>query len=101
MYELILNGAVRRYPDRREVCEDNAKGKREYRSRTLDMRRRQHDLCGLCWRWMAEEETTFEHDRPRGAGGGFRDDRIVDDDGQMMNCAAHKLCNHAKGSRRP
>jgi hypothetical protein len=31
-YELILNGAVRKYPDGREVCEPNAQGTREYAS---------------------------------------------------------------------
>lgn len=97
---LILDGAVRKFPDGREVCLKSADGKREYRNRTLDMRTRQHSLCGLCGHWMTEEETTFEHDIPRGFNGAWRDDRIVNDKGQMMNCAAHKLCNGAKGSRR-
>ena len=29
-YELICNGAVRKYPDGREVCEDSLAGRREY-----------------------------------------------------------------------
>jgi hypothetical protein len=59
---------------------------------------RQQGLCILCGRGMDEEDATFEHERSRGGGGAFRDDRIVDDQGHMMNGAAHGRCNSDKGS---
>lgn len=93
---------VRIFPDGREVCLENAEGKRLYRRRTLAMRDRQLEICRLCGLWMHEDETTFDHGIPRGMGGGFTDDRIdiVDEEGNFINTAAHMKCNGAKGSKR-
>lgn len=87
------------YPDGREVCRENQEGRRIYKQRTMAMRERQGELCCLCGLWMHPDDTTFEHERSRGMGGAFRDDRS-EVDGVRVNGAAHELCNGQKGSRR-
>jgi len=49
---------------------------------------------------MSVEQATFEHSAGRGFNSSHRDDRIVDEEGNEMNGAAHWDCNGAKGSRR-
>lgn len=95
-FELILNGAVRRYPDGREVCQDNPQGRREYSRRVEKMVRRQNFICCLCPDRLYFADATFEHQRRRGMGAAFRDDRI-EKDGQDWNGAAHWICNSEKG----
>ena len=90
-------GAVVIYPGGREVCQDNAAGRRAYYLRTRHMAERQNQLCALCGKFMCD--VTFEHQEGRGMGSGFRDDRI-EIDGKWFNAAAHSLCNRVKGSRR-
>lgn len=99
-YTLILDGAVRVYPDGREVCQDNAAGRREYDRRIQVMCQRQNFRCCLCPERIHPPSATFEHERLRGAGGAFRDDRILDANGEECNGAAHWKCNRIKGSRR-
>jgi hypothetical protein len=79
-----------------------------------DMRDRQHCICCLyghipqCPGKLNRDDTTFDHETPRGYGGGERDDRIEIEikqpDGTVkvkwQNGAAHSLCNFRKGSRR-
>lgn len=87
------------YDGGRQICSPTAAGCREYRRRTLLMRTRQGNLCRWCGYWMAEDETTFDHDRRRGAG--RQDDRIevpVRVHMRRINGAVHKLCNAARGS---
>lgn len=88
----------------REVCQDTAEGNREYKRRTMEMRTRQRNICPVCTRFMHEDDTTFDHEIPRGHGGGSRDDRIwiVDEEGNMMprNFATHGWCNSERGSKR-
>jgi hypothetical protein len=94
-------GAVHTYPDGREVCQQQTKaGADEYRLRRMLMRDRQRCLCAICGLYMTEQLTTFDHERGRGNGGAWRDDRILDDNGAWMNAAAHYACNTEKGSRR-
>jgi len=76
----------------------NASDMHEYRSLTLAMRERQNERCCLCGDWMSEESTTFEHQRSRGHGGAFRDDRI-EIQGVRVNGASHALCNFQRGSK--
>jgi hypothetical protein len=95
-FELLCNGAVRRYPDGREVCQDNAAGWREYKRRVQVMVQRQRYRCCLCKRRLSASDATFEHQRRRGMHAAFRDDRIAKD-GQEWNGAAHWVCNHEKG----
>jgi hypothetical protein len=90
--------------DGREVCNDlTAAGRREYRTRTLEMRLRQRSICCMyrycptCPGYLPEGEATFEHEMGRTAG--HRDDRI-EVDGKWINGAAHSLCNQWKGSRK-
>lgn len=97
-YALILDGAVRRYHDGREMCCDTAKGKREYSRRVEAMALRQHGVCGLGTHLL--RNPTFEHTDGRGMGAGHRDDRIVDSEGNPKNCAACYDCNARKGSKR-
>ena len=95
-YELILNGAVRRYPDGREVCTETSAGYREYQRRLEKMLARQNHKCCLCGKRLSRHDATFEHQRRRGIGGGFRDDRI-EKDGLSWNGAAHWICNRERG----
>lgn len=107
-YELSPDGAFRTYPDGREVCCENRPGQIEYRRRTMMMAQRQNFICPECNRLMDlraerlpyESDVTFDHERPRGFGGGFRDDRIVLPDGTWLNRAVHFWCNSKRGSKR-
>jgi hypothetical protein len=96
-YELICDGAVRRYPDGREVCCSSVKGRAEYERRMWEMYERQNKMCCICFHEMRDRDfVTFEHGAGRGMNGSHRDDR-VDVPG---NGAAHLFCNSEKGSRR-
>jgi hypothetical protein len=95
-YEIILDGAVRRYRDGREVCQENAAGYREYARRVELMVQRQNHRCCLCNRRLSLAQATFEHQRRRGMHAAFRDDRI-EKEGQPWNGAAHWVCNSEKG----
>lgn len=86
-------------PGGREVCTRGAAGRREYKNRIELMWERQLGLCCLCGMPLRLSESTFEHQRPKGMGGGFTDDRI-EVDGIPINGAAHWICNGNKGSRR-
>lgn len=97
-WELICNGAVRKYPDGREVCCDTGKGMAEYSRRVSLMSLRQHNICGLGPHLL--RVPTFEHSAGRGMNAGHRDDRIEDAEGNPMNCAACYRCNGEKGSVR-
>ena len=95
-YRPILDGAVRVYPDGREVCQDSKAGWLEYNRRVKVMLQRQEGRCCLCHRPLALLNATFEHQRRRGIGAAWRDDRITKD-GQDWNGAAHWTCNGEKG----
>jgi hypothetical protein len=95
-YTTILNGAVRVYPDGREVCTDTPQGWREYKRRVEVMVIRQGHRCRLCHRRLSLANATFEHQRRRGMGAAWREDRISKD-GQDWNGAAHWVCNSEKG----
>jgi hypothetical protein len=103
-YEVVLNGAVRVYPDGREVCQENRAGREEYKRRTLAMANWQENICGICGfgpmlRHQDSEsplQVTFQHGDGRGMGGARRDDRT----NVKGNCAAHRGCNGELGSRR-
>lgn len=99
----------------REVCDLNTTaGRAVYDQRMWDMRDRQGCICCLfghipeCPGNLDRNDTTFDHEVPRGHGGGERDDRIEvaekQKDGTVkirwQNGAAHSLCNFRKGSRR-
>ena len=90
--------AVKVLPGGRERCLDNAAGRRLYAERRHAMWERQKGLCGICHQWIPEGEETFEHSDGRTAG--HRDDRIVNELGEEINCAAHGWCNGLKGSKR-
>jgi hypothetical protein len=93
-YDVILNGAVRRYrSDGREVCQENAAGKREYLRRVQIMVQRQSFRCGDCNRRLSLFQATFDHwPIKRKMGAAFRDDRITDEEGSWMNRAVHWEC---------
>jgi hypothetical protein len=107
--------ALRVYGDGREVCDHRTEeGRAIYKSRTQKALRRQGGICCLkpyireCPGTLMAWEATLDHEEPRGAGGGNRDDRIevpfTLPDGKVamlrQNGAAHGLCNSLKGSRR-
>ena len=95
-YTTILDGAVRVYPDGREVCVNTKWGWIEYKRRVKLMLQRQNHRCSLCGRPLALGNSTFEHQRRRGMGSAWRDDRIAKD-GQDFNGAAHWNCNAERG----
>jgi hypothetical protein len=95
-FTLILNGAVRVYPDGREVCQDSPAGWKEYKRRVEAMLLRQRGRCCLCGKRLALSLATFEHQRRRGMGAAWRDDR-TEKDGKEWNGAACWVCNGEKG----
>jgi hypothetical protein len=95
-YETILDGAVRVYRDGREVCQNSKAGWLEYNRRIKVMVQRQGHRCCLCGRPLSLGNATFEHQRRRGMGAAWRDDRI-EKDGLPWNGAAHWVCNSVKG----
>ncbi len=95
----IVNGAVRRYPDGREVCLDNTAGRAEYIKRTKLMYQRQAGLCSRCGKQIVIP--TFDHStNSRGMGGARRDDRIYDEFGVPVNSCSCMICNGKAGSKR-
>ena len=91
-YQTILNGAVRLYPDGREVCTDTPGGWKEYGRRIDRMLQAQGWRCCLCGKKIrTRQDATFEHSRRKGMGAAFRDDR------EDRNGAAHWICNREKG----
>ena len=95
-FDLILDGAVRQYRDGREVCVNSKAGWIEYKRRVKVMVQRQNFRCCLCNRPLALANATFEHQRRRGMGSAWRDDRITKG-GEDWNGAAHWICNGEKG----
>lgn len=83
-FELILNGAVRVYPDGREVCQDSKAGWAEYKRRVEAMLLRQNWRCSLCGKRLSLRDATFEHQRRRGIGAAWRQDAIVDSEGNWI-----------------
>jgi len=101
-YDSILDGAVRVYRNAqgdvvREVCQNSKAGWLEYNRRVKVMVERQVRRCCLCNRPLALANATFEHQRRRGMGAAFRDDRIEDAKGNWINGAAHWSCNVERG----
>lgn len=99
--------AVHVYADGREIINRLiAAGRRIWNDRLEEMRLRQGERCCLegyipqCPGHLRAQEATWEHETPKGHGGGRRDDRIVLPDGRRINGASHYLCNGLKGSRR-
>jgi hypothetical protein len=97
-YETILDGAIRKYRSSgREVCNDSPAGWREYSRRIDAMLIRQNWICCDCGKKIrSRSDATFEHQRRRGMGAAFRDDRIMKD-GKEWNGAAHWVCNSERG----
>ena len=95
-WTLSADGSYRIYSDGREVCVDSPAGWREYKRRVEAMLLRQNYRCCLCGRRLALSQATFEHQRRRGMGGAWRDDRITKD-GQDWNGVAHWVCNVERG----
>jgi len=93
-FELILDGAVRRYfADDREVCQENAAGRREYLRRVQRMVQRQNFRCAACNRKLSLFQATFDHwPIKRRMGAAFRDDRVELPDGTEINRAVHWQC---------
>lgn len=87
------------HKDGREVCQKNMEGLREYKTRTVDMVRRQDYRCAIGNEYIENWTATFDHQAGRGMGGGHRDDRI-EIDGEWNNAALCAHCNGLKGSRR-
>lgn len=98
-YDLICDGAVRKYHGSgREVCCDTPKGRAEYARRTEEMCLRQHNICKRAIHLIVDP--TFDHERSRGGGGGFRDDRTRNEKtGEEMNGCSCLKCNGEAGSK--
>lgn len=95
----LCDDGVFRYPDGREVCKlDCKKGMDEYIRRKRVAWEGQKvngvSICPLCHLRLNWGDATVDHKRPRGMGGGSRDDR------QSNIAAVHGRCNTERGSRR-
>jgi hypothetical protein len=90
-YATILDGALRVYPDGREVCMDSPAGWKEYSRRIDVMLQEQGGKCCLCKNRLYRGDATFEHMRRRGFGAAFRDDSLG------RNGVSHWICNYARG----
>jgi len=82
----------------RQVCTATKGGRREYQRRREQMEIRQNFKCAICGRIFLV--MTFDHEVGRGYGGSYRDDRIVDANGNWINAALCETCNTFKASRR-
>lgn len=98
---------IKIFGDGREVINTKIKaGKEEYERRIQIMWLRQGKKCVLRLAFFCKlseglmplTAATFDHERCRGNGGAFRDDR-VEIDGNQINLAVCALCNSIKGSR--
>ncbi len=86
--------AVKVFRDGREVCNLLCKaGSDEYQRRKRVAWEDQKHLCSICHKPLAWADSTVDHIKTRGMGGGSRDDR------QANIAAAHALCNSQRGSR--
>jgi len=91
----LCDDGVFRYPDGREVCQLTAKkGMDVYLQRKRVAWEAQGRKCAICHEPLRWADSTVDHIRPRGMGGGARDDR------QENIAAVHGLCNQERGSRR-
>ncbi len=92
-YTLSPDGSYRTYPDGRQVCCENAAGRREYLRRVEAMVQRQDSRCGVCNRRLSLFQATFDHwPVKRGMGSAFRSDAILDSKGEWLNRAVHWAC---------
>lgn len=85
-------------PNGRQVCAPTAAGKREYDRRRDELQARQKNKCAICGNWNMSME--FDHQAGRGANGGHRDDRLINEKGEWINAALCTRCNTKKGSKR-
>jgi len=93
---LRLRLPVKVFDDGREVCDrKTSAGRREYKTRKLEMWVRQKYRCRICFKPLAAEGSQFDHENSRHP----QDDRIVVD-GRWQNGAVHEFCNQQKGSTR-
>jgi len=92
--------SIHTYPDGRQVCQDNAAGKREYKARTTEMWLRQDGICPITGKWVDQNRAQFDHEAGRGSNGGHRDDRTRNDKGEWQNAAVSHEGNTIKGSQR-
>jgi len=85
----------------REICNTSTvEGLALYRGRVEEMLTRQGFICCVGMEPLALADATFEHEQGRGMGGGHRDDRTHDSDGNPINGASCLFHNSQRGSRR-
>jgi hypothetical protein len=106
----VVQVAVRILRSGAEICNLLTKaGRDEYIHRKRVLWERQGRICCLygfipsCPGKLNWADSSFEHELPRGHGGGSRDDRIervVKGKTLWLNGASHAWCNSKKGSQR-
>jgi hypothetical protein len=86
--------AVRVFKDGREACNLLCKaGADEYQRRKRVAWEEQKGICAICHLRLNWADTTVDHIKVRGMGGGSRDDR------QFNIAAVHGICNSQRGSQ--
>jgi 5-methylcytosine-specific restriction endonuclease McrA len=86
--------AVRVFRDGREVCNQLTKaGRDEYIRRKREAWEDQKGICAICHLRLNWADTTADHIKTRGMGGGKRDDS------QKNLAAVHWKCNVERGSK--
>lgn len=88
------------FPDGREVCTKTRLGKLEYDARRVAMWIRQGGKDAITGEWVDVSVAQFDHEAGRGANGGHRDDRILNEDGSWKNAVLSPAGNTLKGSKR-
>ena len=83
--------AVRITRDGREICQNNAAGRREYQRRREDRWYIDKGICCLCGTFVDPHQATTEHPDGRGMAGSKRNDRV------SAIRVAHYRGNMAKG----
>ena len=73
-----------------QLCKE---GRDLYQQRKRDAWEKQGKLCSICHLHLNWADSTVDHIKVRGMGGGSRDDR------QENIAAAHATCNSARGSK--
>lgn len=95
LYRPLRPDGVKQTRDGREICDRGYRaGDVEYRHRLVFVFQVYDCVCQLCGFSVSWSECTADHITPRGSGGAWREDNVLN------LWPAHGICNTRRGSRR-